>query len=48
MIRNQWEISKRLRRFLTTSPSVFGYKWVEECGNWKVFVIKVWDAYKNP
>ena len=30
-----------------TSPAVYGYKWIEEGGNWKVFVVKVWDAYKH-
>jgi len=46
VMKNWWNMSKRLRRFLFHSQSVFGYKWIEECGHWKVLVVRIWDVYK--
>ena len=48
MYKDWWDISKRLRRFLITSPCVYGYKWIEECGHWKVLIVKKRDIYIIP
>ena len=42
-----WLMSKRLRKFIYTSPLVFGFRWIEECGHKKVLIIKMWDVYRE-
>ena len=33
-------MSRRLRRFLMNSPTVYGIKWFPVCGNWTVFMFR--------
>ena len=40
MLYDWWDLSKRLRRFLYSSPSIYGFKCVQECGNWKILIIR--------
>lgn len=47
VMRDWWDISKRLRRHLMTSPSVYGYKWSAQCGNWVIIIVRLHDVYKK-
>ena len=47
MVKDWWTMSLRLRRYLMTSPRVFGFKWYESGGNIAVRVIRAEDAYKE-
>ena len=44
---NDWfDMSRRLRRFLMThSDIIFGYRWIAQCGNWTVLIIRNKDVY---
>ena len=46
MSKNWFDISVRLRRHIMISPSVFGYKWSAQCGNWVVIIVRNKDVYK--
>lgn len=41
MIGLDWfEMSKRLRRHLMTSKTVYGFRWTKQCGNWVVIIVR--------
>jgi len=42
-----FDISRRLRRHLLQSESVYGYRWIEQCGHWVLLIIKRKDVYKE-
>jgi len=47
---NWLHLSKRLRYYLISHiliDDIFATKWVEECGHWKLLIIKKKDAYKE-
>jgi hypothetical protein len=43
--RDWFDISKRLRVHIMISPTVYGYKWMAQGGNWTVLVIRQHDVY---
>jgi hypothetical protein len=43
-----WDISKRLRHHLMTSPTVFGFRWSVQCGHYVIIIIRNYDVYRMP
>ena len=48
MYHDWFDMSRRLRYFLMTHSNViFGYRWIEQCGNWVVLIIKNKEVYHS-
>jgi hypothetical protein len=47
MMRDWFDMSRRLRRYLYYSPTVYGYKWIAQCGHWTVLIVRKSDVYKE-
>jgi len=47
-MRDLWDYSKRFRRFIMTSPTIYG--WIEYpiSGHFIVYIVRIKDAYKDP